>query len=240
MPKVDTSKHFHVFVGDLASDVDTNALKAAFKNFGEISEAKVIRDAQTMKSKGYGFVSFPSKESALKAIEEMNGQMLGRRQIRTNWATRRPTADEGNIKPLTYEEVFSATYADNTSVYVGCLSMSTTEEDLTASFSSIGSINEIRLFKQQGYAFVRYHTKEAATRAIIAMNGKEINGQKIRCSWGRTPTENASAASQALGGLNLLTNNIIGLNALTNPLAWNQSQCFSQFCGQPLVHTWQT
>lgn len=57
------------------------------------------------------------------------------------------------------------------------------------SFSRSGTVSEVRLFKQQGYAFVRYTTKEAATRAILSMNGKEVNGQKIRCSWGRTPAD---------------------------------------------------
>lgn len=58
------------------------------------------------------------------------------------------------------------------------------------SFSAIATVTEVRLFKQQGYAFVRYLSKEAAARAIMSMNGKEINGQKIRCSWSRIATDN--------------------------------------------------
>lgn len=53
------------------------------------SDAKVVRDPQTLKSKGYGFVSYPKREEAERAIEQMNGQWLGRRTIRTNWATRK-------------------------------------------------------------------------------------------------------------------------------------------------------
>jgi nucleolysin TIA-1/TIAR len=84
--------------------VDNKALKDAFVPFGEVSyvnilgltigdvlnfsDAKVIRDPTTLKSKGYGFVSFPKREEAERAIEQMNGQWLGRRTIRTNWATR--------------------------------------------------------------------------------------------------------------------------------------------------------
>ena len=54
----------------------------------QFSDAKVIRDPTTLKSKGYGFVSYPKREEAERAIEQMNGQWLGRRTIRTNWATR--------------------------------------------------------------------------------------------------------------------------------------------------------
>ncbi|KHN79833.1 Nucleolysin TIAR [Toxocara canis] len=241
-PKIDTSKHFHVFVGDLATEVDNNALKAAFAAYGEISEAKVIRDPQTMKSKGYGFVSFPSKESAEKAIAGMNGQLVGRRQIRTNWASRKPTtADESHPKEQSFEEVFNATRADNTSVYVGNVHSSTTEDDLREAFASIGTISEVRIFKQQGYAFVRYATKEAATRAIMRMNGKEINGQNIRCSWGRTPNDNCLMANQAaLNGLSLVGANFLGMNQIANPLAWSQNQCLSQFYGHPAaIQSWQ-
>ncbi|VDK45166.1 unnamed protein product [Anisakis simplex] len=222
-PKIDTSKHFHVFVGDLAAEVDNNMLKAAFTAYGEISEAKVIRDPQTMKSKGYGFVSFPSKESAEKAIAGMNGQVIGRRQIRTNWASRKPTnSDDAHAKEQTFDEVFNATRADNTSVY----------NDLREAFASIGVINEVRIFKQQGYAFVRYTTKESATRAIMRLNGKEINGQNIKCSWGRTPNDNGLLANQAaLNGLGLVGANFLGMNPLANPLVWSQSQCLSQFYG---------
>uniref|UniRef100_A0A0R3RJ78 RRM domain-containing protein n=1 Tax=Elaeophora elaphi TaxID=1147741 RepID=A0A0R3RJ78_9BILA len=252
-PKVDSSsKNFHVFVGDLAAEVDSCMLKAAFESFGEISEAKVIRDPQTLKSKGYGFVSFPLKESAEKAIEEMNGQTIGRRQIRTNWAVRRSDGGEENIvKSPTYDNIFNATHAANTSVYVGGISPATTDEELLQSFSAIATVTEVRLFKQQGYAFIRYLSKEAAARAIMSMNGKEINGQKIRCSWSRTTTDNndvmphcicpskffinINTSNQTVGGVNLLANNIIGFGPLINPITWSQNQCLPQFCGHPLL-----
>ncbi|KAJ1355266.1 hypothetical protein KIN20_012598 [Parelaphostrongylus tenuis] len=131
-PKIDTSKHFHVFVGDLSAEVDNRVLKEAFSVHGEVSEAKVIRDSQTQKSKGYGFVSYPVKENAERAITAMNGHWLGRRAIRTNWATRRP-AEETREK-LTFEQVFNSTKPDNTSVYVGNVNPNTTESDLREQF----------------------------------------------------------------------------------------------------------
>ena len=54
------------------------------------SDCRVVRDPQTLKSKGYGFVSFMKKVEAENAIALMNGQWLGSRSIRTNWATRKP------------------------------------------------------------------------------------------------------------------------------------------------------
>uniref|UniRef100_A0A452R167 TIA1 cytotoxic granule associated RNA binding protein like 1 n=1 Tax=Ursus americanus TaxID=9643 RepID=A0A452R167_URSAM len=95
--KKDTSSkyscyHFHVFVGDLSPEITTEDIKSAFAPFGKISDARVVKDMATGKSKGYGFVSFYNKLDAENAIVHMGGQWLGGRQIRTNWATRKPPA----------------------------------------------------------------------------------------------------------------------------------------------------
>ncbi|TMS36244.1 hypothetical protein L596_003456 [Steinernema carpocapsae] len=182
-PKVDTSKHFHVFVGDLSPEVDADILRGAFQQFGEVSDAKIIRDAQTLKSKGYGFVSFSEKGSAEKAIEGMQGQMIGRRAVRTNWAQRRPSEETAE---KTYEQIYHSAKEDNTTVYVGNVHVSITSEDIEEHFKQYGTVKEIRVFKQQGYAFVRFAVKNEAARAILKMNGAPLGCQTVKCSWGRT------------------------------------------------------
>ncbi|KAI9580800.1 hypothetical protein GQX74_013065 [Glossina fuscipes] len=87
-------QQFHIFVGDLSSEIETQQLREAFAPFGEVSDCRVVRDPQTLKSKGYGFVSFIKKSEAESAITAMNGQWLGSRSIRTNWATRKPPASK--------------------------------------------------------------------------------------------------------------------------------------------------
>lgn len=46
-----------LFVGGIPYDTDDDSLREFFVQFGEIKEAVVIRDRDTLKSKGYGFVS---------------------------------------------------------------------------------------------------------------------------------------------------------------------------------------
>ncbi|XP_055852633.1 nucleolysin TIAR isoform X8 [Episyrphus balteatus] len=205
-PKIDTSKHFHIFVGDLSSEIETPQLREAFTPFGEISDCRVVRDPQTLKSKGYGFVSFVKKTEAESAITAMNGQWLGSRSIRTNWATRKPPASKGdqNIKPLTFDEVYNQSSPSNCTVYCGGVNSALTaltEEILQKTFSPYGSIQEIRVFKDKGYAFVRFSTKEAATHAIVGVHNTEINGQPVKCSWGKEsgdPNNAQTITSQAL------------------------------------------
>ncbi|XP_011505037.1 PREDICTED: nucleolysin TIAR isoform X2 [Ceratosolen solmsi marchali] len=199
---IQNPQHYHIFVGDLSPEIETQTLREAFAPFGEISDCRVVRDPQTMKSKGYGFVSFVKKAEAESAIGAMNGQWLGSRSIRTNWATRKPPApkSEANTKPLTFDEVYNQSSPTNCTVYCGGLTNGLTEELMQKTFSPFGSIQEIRVFKDKGYAFIRFSTKESATHAIVAVHNTDINGQTVKCSWGKESGDpnNAQQTGQAL------------------------------------------
>ncbi|CAH1965048.1 unnamed protein product [Acanthoscelides obtectus] len=135
----------------------------------------------------------------------MNGQWLGSRSIRTNWATRKPPAPKnevGNGKPLTFDEVYNQSSPTNCTVYCGGISNGLTEELMQKTFAPFGTIQEIRVFKDKGYAFVRFSTKESATHAIVAVHNTDINGQIVKCSWGKESGDpnNAPVAGQAIAG----------------------------------------
>ena len=75
-----------LFVGSLSWDTNDEGLHAAFSPFGEISEAIVISDRHTGRSRGFGFVTFNDDEAADKAIEALNGTELDGRTIRVDVA----------------------------------------------------------------------------------------------------------------------------------------------------------
>ncbi|XP_045525953.1 nucleolysin TIA-1 isoform X1 [Pieris brassicae] len=191
-------EHYHIFVGDLSPEIETQSLRDAFAPFGEISDCRVVRDPQTLKSKGYGFVSFLKKSEAESAITAMNGQWLGSRSIRTNWATRKPPApkNELNSKPLTFDEVYNQSSPTNCTVYCGGLTTGLSEELIQKTFQPFGTIQEIRVFKDKGYAFIRFSTKESATHAIVAVHNTDINGQPVKCSWGKESGDPNNAQPQ--------------------------------------------
>lgn len=211
-PKPDTSKHFHIFVGDLSPEIETQQLREAFGIFGEISDCRVVRDPHTLKSKGYGFVSFKKKQDAESAITNMNGQWLGSRTIRTNWATRKPPTvrNEVPIGPTTgqvgrqphYEEVYNQSSPTNCTVYCGGIMNGLSEELIQKTFQRFGAITEIRVFKDKGYAFIKFTSKEAATNAIVFVHNQEVLGQTVKCSWGKeTIDSNLTQAAQLSHGL---------------------------------------
>lgn len=79
-----------LFVGGLNWKTTDEGLRQAFARFGEITEAKVITDRETGRSRGFGFVTFVQAESAEDAISEMDGAQLEGRTIKVNPAEDRP------------------------------------------------------------------------------------------------------------------------------------------------------
>ena len=75
-----------LFVGGLSWGTTDEGLHGAFSRFGEIVEAKVITDRETGRSRGFGFVTYSNDESAVTAINEMNGVELDGRSIKVNEA----------------------------------------------------------------------------------------------------------------------------------------------------------
>ena len=77
-----------IFVGGLSWGTDDAGLRAAFEGFGAITEAKVIQDRDTGRSRGFGFVTFESSDALNEALS-LNGTELDGRSIRVDRASSR-------------------------------------------------------------------------------------------------------------------------------------------------------
>lgn len=75
-----------LFVGGLSWGTTDESLRQAFTGFGEVTEAKVITDRDTGRSRGFGFVTFAQEEEAKAAISKMDGTSLDGKVIRVNEA----------------------------------------------------------------------------------------------------------------------------------------------------------
>ena len=78
-----------LFVGGLSWGTDDAGLRAAFEPFGEVTDARVVLDRETGRSRGFGFVGFASEEQAKAALAAMEGAELDGRRIRVNEAQER-------------------------------------------------------------------------------------------------------------------------------------------------------
>jgi RNA recognition motif-containing protein len=71
-----------------------------------------------------------------------------------------------NSKPLSFDEVYNQSSPTNCTVYCGGITNGLSEELLQKTFAHFGAIQEIRIFKDKGYAFVRYITVDSTTNAL--------------------------------------------------------------------------
>lgn len=62
----------NLFVANISRDVNQDALKALFGEFGEVSSVKVINDKFTGAPKGFGFIEMPNDSEAFEAINKLN------------------------------------------------------------------------------------------------------------------------------------------------------------------------
>ncbi|XP_030220538.1 cold inducible RNA binding protein a isoform X3 [Gadus morhua] len=77
-----------LFIGGLSFDTNEESLMAAFAKYGNIAKVDVIRDKDTGRSRGFGFVKFDNADEAKDALEGMNGKSLDGRSIRVDEAGR--------------------------------------------------------------------------------------------------------------------------------------------------------
>lgn len=176
----------------------------AFSAFGSVSEARVMWDMKTGRSRGYGFVAFRDRSDAEKALSSMDGEWLGSRAIRCNWANQKgqpsiaqqqamsamgmtPTTPFGHHQfpangMASYEMVLAQTPSWQTTCYVGNLTPYTTPNDVVPLFQNFGFVVESRFQADRGFAFVKMESHEAAAMAICQMNGYLVHGRPLKCS----------------------------------------------------------
>lgn len=76
-----------IFVYNLAPETEENILWQLFGPFGAVQNVKVIRDLQTNKCKGFGFVTMTNYDEAVVAIQSLNGYTLGNRVLQVSFKT---------------------------------------------------------------------------------------------------------------------------------------------------------
>ena len=78
-----------IYVGNLSWDTNDQGLRQAFEQYGAVSDAVVITDRETGRSRGFGFVTFDDDDAAMEAIRSMDGTALDGRNIKVNEARER-------------------------------------------------------------------------------------------------------------------------------------------------------
>lgn len=78
-----------LYIGNLSFSATAQTLRDAFEPHGAVEDIHLVTDRESGQSRGFGFVTMGSSESAAAAIGAMNGFMLDGRALRVNEAEER-------------------------------------------------------------------------------------------------------------------------------------------------------
>lgn len=89
----------NIYVGNLAYGTTEEDLNKIFSNFGEVSKVSIIKDKETGRSKGFGFVEMSDNSAAQAAINGLNDTDIGGRNAKVNEAMPREKQSSGGRPP---------------------------------------------------------------------------------------------------------------------------------------------
>jgi RNA recognition motif-containing protein len=135
-------------------------------------------DPATGYSRGFGFVRFFDETEQQRSLEEMQGVYVGSRPMRVSVARPRAKFDVGLSPHVPENEI--------TTVFVGGLNSTITEEELRAYFGVYGDILAVKIIPNKNIAFIQYEKRSSAETSISELNGSHLGGAKLRLSFGRT------------------------------------------------------
>ncbi|XP_071793660.1 poly(U)-binding-splicing factor PUF60-like isoform X1 [Asterias amurensis] len=189
-----------VYVGSISFELREDTVRQAFNPFGPIKSINMSWDPITMKHKGFAFVEYDLPEAAQLGLEQMNGVMIGGRNIKVGRPSNMPQA-QPVVDQLMEES------KNHPRIYVASIHGDLSTEDIKSVFEAFGKIVSCNLpidsatNKHKGYAFIEYDTMQSAQDAIASMNLFDLGGQYLRVGRGITPQMQQIPTATTQGGL---------------------------------------
>ncbi|KAK1410178.1 hypothetical protein QVD17_36713 [Tagetes erecta] len=149
------SNGVEVFVGGLSRSLTEDKVHKVFSTCGEIMDMRLIKDQQGS-LKGFGFIRFTTKESADKAIRELNESMLEGKKIGVLPSAGHDTLFFGNLNKGwstdDFNRVIRQVFPDVVSIDLA--------QPISGSETALG-----KKFKNRGFGFVKFSSHASAARA---------------------------------------------------------------------------
>ena len=190
---------YSLFVGDLGMEVTEPELFAKFNQSfpGEVKQAKIMIDPSSGASKGFGFIRFLSVEAQQRALQSMNGIIIGQRPIRLGLANGGSSEAASSVSKKA-DDLLAAVHIsqaqpaltpftdpNNTTIAVKGIISSITRDELIAHFLPFGHLIYCKVDYTCQIAHVKYFLRASAEKALLFLHGFVVNGARLILRWGR-------------------------------------------------------
>lgn len=162
-----------IFIGGLTWNTTKDMLHSEFSKYGEIVDSIVMKNPETDKSRGFGFVTYKENSSADEAVNSGSHKIDGK-IVDVKLCNPKLAAQQRNIKQKT----------DNCKVFVGGLPHGVTDNQIKQFFTRYGTVKEFKMMydenkqRPRGFGFITFETEECANQVLqehyIQFNGKQI------------------------------------------------------------------
>ncbi|KAL0435277.1 UNVERIFIED_CONTAM: UBP1-associated protein 2A [Sesamum radiatum] len=176
--------HCKIFVHGLGWEANAETITSVFGKYGEIEDCKVVRDKNSGKSKGYGFILFKHRDGARRALKQPQ-KMIEGRMTSCQLASAGPVQTPAPAAVATVSAPPVSEYTQR-KIYVSNVSAELDPKKLLEFFSKFGEIEEgpLGLDKQtgkpRGFCLFVYKTLESAKKALEEPH-KNFEGQILHC-----------------------------------------------------------
>eukprot|EP00049_Salpingoeca_infusionum_P003152 m.64029 g.64029 ORF g.64029 m.64029 type:complete len:426 (-) comp11988_c0_seq1:1173-2450(-) len=159
-PAEEEVNNTNLIVNYLPPDITQEEFAQLFSRFGAIKSYKLMRDRQSHKSLGYGFVDYVDPAGAENAIRTMSGYQIKGKRLKVSLA--RP----------------SSTAITRANLYIKNIPVHVTEDELARTFGQHGDLISYRILRSsdtgesKGVGFVRFDKRESAEQAVQMLEGR--------------------------------------------------------------------
>lgn len=169
-----------LFIGGISWDTDEDRLKEYFRSFGEVVEAVIMRDRNTGRARGFGFVVFADPAVAERVVMEKH--MIDGRTVEAKKAVPR---DDKHIMNRNASSVQGSPGPGRTKkIFVGGLASTVNESDFKSYFEQFGIITDVVVMydhntqRPRGFGFITYDSEDAVDR-VLHKTFHELNGKMV-------------------------------------------------------------
>ncbi|KAI2470051.1 hypothetical protein F4781DRAFT_430787 [Annulohypoxylon bovei var. microspora] len=214
--KTETSEDEYttLFVGNLGWGVDDDLLYETFKEFADLTSARVVTDKNTGRSRGFGYVDFSSYEGAKASFDKMNGFELEGRGLRLDPSKPRPAEDSTpNARAADRARQHGdSVSAESDTLFVGNLPWDADEDVVSTFFGEVAEVKSVRLptdpesGNRKGFGYVSFNSVEEAKSVFDSKNGAYIGegrgARAVRLDYAsqRPPRDGNSGGGRGGGG----------------------------------------